>query len=196
MLCEGIQVQRMLPARALAYFLAMLSLGSNTMAKSQTLKGVKSGSSVELRLPALTITGVTMNTTSDGALIQTTMGLTRQQIEINNLTNKKTIIDTYAGTSVRSTTLFDPQTFSAGTPASKTPNNCGALTRNDPASGSSSPATYTYPTVAGTLPAQNPLGGDYWLGTGSDTGTVTEAQRSLPAGTGLGITAYICPIVP
>lgn len=164
--------------------------------RAQSLRGIESINSANIRLPALTVTGVTLDTTSAGALTQTVTTLDRQQIELPALTKNKTVIDTYAGTSVNTQTLYDPATFAIGTPASNNPNNCGALTRANPASGN--PAAYSYPIVPGTLPAQNPLGGDYWLGSGADTALnpVDRTTFSPTFGTGLGITAYVCPLSP
>jgi hypothetical protein len=135
-----------------------------------------------------------MDTTSTGALTQTVTTLDQQQIELPALTKNKTVINTYAGTSVNTVTLYDPATFAIGSSASENPNNCGALTRGEPASGN--PAAYSYPIVPGTLPAQNPLGGDYWLGSGADTASNTLIDRTVSVGTGLGITAYVCPLTP
>jgi hypothetical protein len=163
---------------------------------AQSFRGIESINSTNLRLPTLTVTGVTLNTTSDGALTQTVTTIDRQQIEIPALSNKKTVIDTYSGTSVNTITLYDPTTFAVGTGASQNPNNCGAQTRANPIG--SNPASYSYPIIPGTLPAQNPLGGDYWLGSGADIAVnpVDRTTTSPTSGSGLGITNYICPLIP
>lgn len=188
----------------MAGFFLLTVLSSGPALRSQTLRGTEKINSVDLRLPALTVTGVSIGTSADGALVKTTTGLERQQIELQTVPNNKIVLSTYAGTAVRSVTLFDPQTFSTSTPgttvningpASESPNNCGALSRSN----LTNPASYASPTVVGTLPAQNPLGGGYWLGGGADTGVVSDAARSSTTptgGTGLGITAYLCPIIP
>jgi len=154
-----------------------------------------------VELPKLNVIGVSLQTTSDGGLIQVTSELVRQRVEIPSATSptRTTTIDTYAGTAVKSVTLFDPASFQDTTPSttigSQTsiyePNNCGALSRSN----GSPTATYAYPVEASSLPAQNPLGGGYWLGNSStDTGAVVN--RTVAAGTGSGILSYTCPLSP
>jgi hypothetical protein len=155
----------------------------------------------KVELPELTVTGVSLQTTSNGGLVQVRSGLVRQRVEIPSTTSptKTTTIDIYAGTAVESVTLFDPASFENSTPGTTVgsqtvmdqPNNCGALSRTN----ATPTATYAYPVETGTLPAQNPLGGGYWLGSsGTDTGA--GVNRTVAAGTGSGILAYTCPLSP
>jgi hypothetical protein len=154
-----------------------------------------------VELPKLNVIGVSLQTTSDGGLIQVTSELVRQRVEIPSATSptRTTTIDTYAGTAVKSVTLFDPASFQNTTPGTTIgsqpnmyePNNCGTLSRTN----GSPTATYAYPVETSTLPAQNPLGGGYWLGNSStDTGAVVN--RTVAAGTGSGILSYTCPLSP
>lgn len=154
-----------------------------------------------VELPELNVIGVSLQTTSEGGLVQVTSELVRQRVEIPSATSptRTTTIDIYAGTAVKSVTLFDPASFQNTTPGttigSQTsmdePNNCGALSRSN----GSPTATYAYPVETGALPAQNPLGGAYWLGNSStDTGAVVN--RTVAAGTGSGILSYTCPLSP
>ena len=156
----------------------------------------------QVELPALTVTGVSIQTNSDGALIEATSALVRQRVEIPSATSpiKTTTIDTYTGTAIKAVTLFDPSTFRDPNPSGNTdsqsimtnPNNCGGMSRTN----ASPAATYTYPVEAGTLPAQNPLGGGFWLGnSGADQGAV-GINRTAAIGTGSGILAFICPLTP
>lgn len=165
---------------------------------AQSLRGIEGMNGTTLRLPSQTIVGVSIESAGDGGLKEVTTGLLKQRIEVNQTPNIKTVVDTYAGTAVKEVTLFSPSTFSdanRGTtvsnqgPASRDPNNCGALTRNN-----GNPATYQYPVVAGTLPAQNPLGGDFWLGQNVDNQALPD--RTVSVGTGFGAAAYVCPIIP
>lgn len=167
-------------------------------AAAQSLRGIQRINETNLRLPPLTITGVSFMTTGDQGLVEITTTLQRQRVEIPTSSSTTSVIDTYTGTEVREVTLFNPSTYNdlnpnttvnTQVPANNNPNNCGALARNSPGT----PATYSYPVVPGTLPAQNPLGGDYWLGQGADTGS---QNTSVAVGTGLGIASYVCPLLP
>jgi hypothetical protein len=167
-------------------------------ASAQSLRGIQRINETNLRLPPLTITGVSFMTTEDQGLVEITTTLQRQRVEIPTSSSTTSVIDTYTGTAVREVTLFDPRTYNdlnpnttinTEGPANRNPNNCGALARDS----SETPATYSYPVVPGTLPAQNPLGGDYWLGQGADTGS---QNTSVAVGAGLGIASYVCPLLP
>jgi hypothetical protein len=173
----------------------LLACGS---ANAQSLRGIQRINETNLRLPPLTITGVSFMTTEDQGLVEITTTLQRQRVEIPTSSSTTSVIDTYTGTAVREVTLFDPRTYNdlnpnttidTQGPVSENPNYCGALTRSN----AGTPPTYSYPVVPGTLPAQNPLGGDYWLGQGADTGT---PNTSVVAGAGLGIASYVCPLLP
>jgi hypothetical protein len=176
-------------------FSALLLACSN--AGAQSLRGIQRINETNLRLPPLTITGVSFMTTADQGLVEMTTTLERQRVEIPTSSSTTSVIDTYTGTAVREVTLFDPRTYNdlnpnttinTEGPANGNPNNCGALARTV-----GTPATYAYPVVPGTLPAQNPLGGDYWLGQGADTG---PQNTSVAVGAGLGIASYVCPLLP
>lgn len=167
-------------------------------ANAQSLRGIQRINETNLRLPPLTITGVSFMTTGDQGLVEITTTLQRQRVEIPTSSSTTSVIDTYTGTEVREVTLFDPSTYNdlnpnttinTQGPANDNRNNCGALARDS----SGTPATYSYPVVPGTLPAQNPLGGDYWLGQGADTGS---QNTSVAVGAGLGIASYVCPLLP
>ena len=193
-------MNQLVPAREsiikLCWFTLLLVNGG---ASAQSLRGIENINRTNLRLPPLTITGVSFMSTAEQGLVEVTTTLERQRVEIPTSSSSTTIIDTYAGTAVREVTLFNPSTYNDLNPNttinaqedSKSPDNCGALTRNaTPAT-----ATYSYPVVPGTLPAQNPLGGDYWLGQGADAGPQNTSVAAV-AGPGLGIAAYVCPLLP
>lgn len=138
-------MKRLLPTS----LLALVALATPISASSQSLRGITSINQSNLRLPALTITGITLSTTDDGGLVEATTGLERLSVEIPTSGNTKTVIQTYAGTSVKEVTLFDPRTYSnlnAGTqvddqgPAENFPYICGAAA---PGQAPNVPGTYT-----------------------------------------------------
>ena len=102
--------------------LASLALGLPWSAEAQSLRGITSINESNLRLPALTITGVTLSTTVDGGLVETTTGLERLRVEIPTSSSTKTVIETYSGTAVEKVTLFDPRTYSNLNPGTKVNN--------------------------------------------------------------------------
>lgn len=186
----------------LALLATCFSMQAIHSAQAQSFRTIGRVNTGNLSLPGQTITSVTIETTAAGGLREVTTSLTKQNISIPQTPNTSSVVSTYAGTAVKEVTLFDPTSFSnsnPGTtetgqgPAYTSPNNCGALTRSN-----GNPATYSYPVVPGTLPAQNPLGGDYWLGSNPDTqnNPVNRTDTSASAGTGFGISAYTCPLTP
>lgn len=102
--------------------LTLLSIGVACPGRSQSLGGITDLNQSNLRLPALTITGVTLSTTPDGGLVETTSGLERLRVEIPTSSTTNTVIETYAGTAVKEVTLFDPGTYSNLNPGTKVNN--------------------------------------------------------------------------
>ena len=167
--------------------LASTALALPLGAAAQSLRGITSINNSRMSLPALTITGVSLSTTADGELVETTTGLDRLRVEIPTSSNTKTVIETYTGTSVEEVTLFEPRTFTnsnAGTrvvdqgPEDDYPFICGAAapgqaanvsgTYNDPSGASmftgpgEAPKNYAGEdanSVTGGNPNPNPLAG-------------------------------------
>ena len=75
------------------------------------LRGIAEINPTNTKLPKLTTTGVSIETTSDLGLVSKTSSLERQRIELPSTSAGKSVIDVYAGTSVESVTLFAPATF-------------------------------------------------------------------------------------
>lgn len=67
-----------------------------------------SASVSEQRLPELTVTGVSLETTASGGLTQTVSGLTKLSVDLPSQSGDKQQVQTYAGLVTRRTTLFDP----------------------------------------------------------------------------------------
>ena len=120
---------------------------------SMDLRGISSINQINMRLPELTTTAVSMETTSDLGLVETTTSLERQRISLPS-SGKQQVIDIYAGTSVESVTLFNPTTYSSSNPntdvdnpgpSEANPNICSATA---PSSASlTSAGNYTDPNV-------------------------------------------------
>ncbi len=142
----------------LSLFTLSSILGAAASVQAQTLpkidlRGISSINRINMRLPAQTTTGVSIETTSDLGLIETTTSLDRQRITLPG-SGKDQVIDVYAGTSVKSVTLFDPATYSSSNPntevndqgpADNYPYICSATA---PSSASlTSAGTYTDPDV-------------------------------------------------
>ncbi len=167
---------------ALASALAILSIGITYPGKSQSMRGITDLNQSNLRLPALTITGVTLSTTPDGGLVETTSGLERLRVEIPTSSTSKTIIETYAGTAVKEVTLFDPRTYSNLNPGTKVINQgpaegypyiCGA---SAPGQAPNIASTYTDPgsgVTVNTGPGQAPR--NY---AGEDVANITPGNPS------------------
>jgi len=160
-----------LPARLA---LSVLALSAALPAGAQSLRGITRVNQSQ-NLPKLTITGVTLSTTADGALVETTTGLERQRIEIPT---SKTVISTFTGTAVKSVTLFDPRSYrnqNPGTsvndqgPAEGYPYICGAAA---PGQAANVPGTYTDP---GTFASMNTGPGEAPKNAWGDDQTTAQA---------------------
>jgi hypothetical protein len=150
---------------AFASLLTILSIDVTCPGQAQSLRGITDLNQTNLRLPTLTITGVTLSTTPDGGLVETTSGLERLRVEIPTSSSTNTIIETYAGTAVKEVTLFDPRTYSnlnSGTkvnnqgPSEGFPYICGAAA---PGQAPNTASTYTVPgssVTVNTGPGQAP----------------------------------------
>ena len=196
---------------AMAAMASCLIIGNVGTARAQTSRGITQFNQSNLRLPALTITGVSMNTTDYLGLVETVMGLESQRVEIPTSSNTKTVIQTYAGTAVESVTLFDPATFSNSNPGTKVNNQgpsrsypyiCGAAaagqapnvasTYTDPGSGitvntgpGEAPRNAAGQDVSQVTPGNsspNPLAGDYLNPTIVSAGTQFARQPWLSSG--------------
>lgn len=130
---------------------AILALSATLPGNTQTLRGITKLNESNLRLPALTITGVTLSTTPDGGLVETTTGLETLRVEIPTSSTSKTVIETYAGTAVKEVTLFNPRSYSNLNPGTKVNNQgpaegypyiCGAAA---PGQAANAAGTYTDP---------------------------------------------------
>jgi len=139
------------PAAASA--LLAIALSASLPGSAQSLRGITRLNQSQ-NLPSLTITGVTLSTTSDGALVETTTGLQRQKVEIPP---SNTVISTYTGTAVKSVTLFDPRSYSNLTPGTSVndqgpaegyPYICGAAA---PGQAANISGTYTDPGTGATM---------------------------------------------
>ena len=155
-----------------------------------------------------------METTKDLGLVETTSTLQRQRIEVKSSPGISSVIDVYAGADVESVKIFDPSTFSNSTAntgvdeiqAKYRASNCGAFSQTGSVTGTGA-LIYAFPIVSNSgdtgasgdqqgnsvLPAQNPLGGQYWLGGAADTTVSSNLDRSVSAGTGFGNPSYSCP---
>ena len=128
------------------------------------------------RTPEITITSSSISVSSTGALVQATAGLERQKIEINTPGNPKTVINTFAETSVDEITLYDPSTYaeaSANTSVidqdkNRSPAICGA------AGGGNAPNTIPAGTITDGSENLN-------TGAGQAPSIFTAAVESPPA---------------
>ncbi len=173
--------------------LASTALALPLGAAAQSLRGITSINNSRMNLPALTITGVSLSTTADGGLVETTTGLDRLRVEIPTSSNTKTVIETYSGTSVKEVTLFAPRTFTnsnAGTrvvdqgPEDVFPFICGAAA---PGQAANVPGTYIDPSGASmsTGPGEAPknYAGQDANSSGDDPNPNPLALAVLSAGT-------------
>lgn len=158
--------------------LASTALALPLGAAAQSLRGITSINNSRMNLPALTITGVSLSTTADGGLVETTTGLDRLRVEIPTSSNTKIVIETYAGTSVKEVTLFNPSTFtstSAGTIADAQDNDLSPFVCSATSPGQAANSA----GAAGATPDRNPL---------DDTvvaaGTIFARQPFLSSGSG------------
>ena len=139
--------------------LLFLSVGS---VHGQTLRqiGITRQSA---RVPQLVTTSSSVSLNSNNALVQTTAGLEKQKVEISVPGSPKTVIETFAKTSVNEITLFDPSTYTeanANTGVSpqdknKLPFICGASapTNSPNVRGSTSDGTQNLTTGPGQAPS-------------------------------------------
>ena len=140
-------------------FFLSLTFGS---AQGQTLRqiGITRQSA---RVPQLVITSSSVSLNSNNALVQTTAGLEKQKVEIDVPGSPKTVVETFAETSVNEITLFDPSTYveaNANTGVNSQDNNrlpyiCGASSpTNAPnVTGNVSDGTQTLNTGPGVSPS-------------------------------------------
>jgi hypothetical protein len=179
--------------------LATAELKAN--AQNMQIRGITQITNNSIKLPSQTLIGISLEPTPEMGLVETGTSLLRQRIEIPITPSTKSVIDTYSRVVTRETVLYDPLTYSNSNPGTTVgdqgpsysfPDTCGALTRIAPTGGDS--ATYTYPVVPGTLPAQSTYGDGYWLGDGADTAALPD--RTVAVGFGNNDPAYICPQSP
>ena len=119
---------------------------------SMSLTGI-SVSKVGLKLPKATTTSVSLSTSADTGLVETTTTLDRQRITVPTTSTETQVIDIYAGTTTKSVTLYSPTTFtetSANTsiigsgPADEFPYICSATA---PGQAPNVSGTYTDPNI-------------------------------------------------